>query len=67
MREDINLNASHHLKRRRTLIGELRHHLDRQADDSDDEEYLAEKVDRETALSSLARALLEEQGFIVDD
>ena len=67
MREDINLNASHHLKRRRTLIRELRHHLDRQANDSGDEEYLAEKVDRESALSSLARALLEEQGFIVDD
>lgn len=67
MREDINLNASHHLKRRRTLIRELRHHLDWKADDSDDEEYLAEKVDRETALSSLARALLEERGFTIED
>ena len=67
MREDINLNASHHLKRRRTLIRELQHHLDSQADDSDDEEYLAEKVDRETALSSLARALLEERGFVIED
>lgn len=67
MREDINLNASHHLKRRLTLIRELRHHLDRQADDSDDEDYLAERVDRETALSSLARVLLEERGFVVED
>lgn len=64
---DINLNASYHLKRRRRLLRELKYHLDRQADDSDDEEYLSEKVDREFALSSLARALLEERGFTIED
>ena len=64
---DVNLNASYHLKRRRRLLRELKYHLDRQADDSDDEEYLSEKVDREFALSSLARALLEERGFSIED
>ena len=64
---DINLNAPYHLKRRRRLLNELRYHLDRQADDFEDEEYLSEKVDRESALSSLARALLEERGFVIED
>ena len=64
---DIKLNASYHLKRRRRLLRDLRYHLDRQADDSDDEEYLSEKVDRASALSSLARSLLEERGFIIED
>ena len=64
---DISLNASFHLKKRRRLLRELKYHLDRQTDDSEDEEYLSEKVDRESALSSLARALLEERGFIIED
>ena len=63
---DINLNASYHLKGRRRLLGELRYYLDRQAGDSDDEDSLSEKVDRASAPSSLARALLEERGFIID-
>ena len=67
MYEDIGLNDSYHLKRRRRLLRELRHHLDRQADDSVDEDYLAEIVSRESALSSLARALLEERGFVIED
>ena len=41
---DIGLNASHHLKRRRPLLRELRYHLERQADDSVDEKYLVEIV-----------------------
>jgi len=64
---DINLKTPYHLKRRRRLLRDLGHHLDRQADDSDDEEYLSEKVNRESALSSLARALLEERGFTIED
>ena len=64
---DLNLNASFHLKKRRRLLRDLKYHLDRQTDDSEDEEYLSEKVDRESALSSLARALLEKRGFIIED
>ena len=64
---DINLNATYHLKRRRRLLRELKYHLDRQAGDSDEEVFFSEKVDRESALSSLARALLEERGFIIED
>ena len=67
MHEDIGLNASYHLKRRRRLLRELKYHLDRQEDDSVDEEYLAEIASRESALSSLARALLEERGFVIED
>ena len=59
---DIKLNASYHLKKRRRLLIELAYYLDGQAGDSDDGEYLSEKVDRASALSSLARALLEERG-----
>ena len=64
---DINLNASFHLKRRRRLLRDLRHYLGRQVDDSEEAEYLSEKVDRESGLSSLARALLDELGFEITD
>ena len=64
--EDMNLNDSYHLKRRIRFLNDLKFFLARQGDDFD-EDYLAEKVDRETALSSLARVLLEEQGFVVED
>ena len=53
MINDINLNASYHLKRRRRLLNELKFHLGRQIEDSEDGEYLSEKVDRDSALSSL--------------
>ena len=67
MINDINLNASYHLKRRRRLLNELKFHLGRQIEDSEDGEYLSEKVDRDSALSSLVRTLLKEHDYIIED
>ena len=68
MIEDLDLNATYHLEERRKVISLIRRTLLVSIEDSEEQqEFLVEVSDRASMLSSLARALLEERGFIVDD
>lgn len=63
---DVGLNDSFHLKRRMYWVKFLRHHINSQVDDTEDEqEFLGRIVERSSPLSSITRALMDEMGFDV--
>ena len=61
--DDLGLNDFHQLKARMDWLTAIRGGLS----DGANENYLAYIASRSTNLSSLARVLMEERGFIVDD
>ena len=66
--EDFGLNDFFHLKRRKTWLDALRHHLEHTGVDLDEEQdFLSRVVDRSSPLSSITRALLDEMGFEIED
>ena len=65
---DLALNASHHLRERTYILYSIRRSLLISIRDSDEEQaYLARIVDRTSPLSSIARTLLDELGFEVEE
>ena len=68
MINDLSLNAPHHINRREERILFVGHRLGEVIENSEEEQEFLEKItSRDFALSSFNRALLEEQGFIIDD
>lgn len=68
MRDDLDLNATYHLEERKKVISLIRRSLLVSIEGSEErQEFLIEVSARASMLSSLARALLEEQDFIIED
>ena len=68
MRDDLDLNASYHLRKRTRWLKAIRVLLNNQAEDSEaGQRFPDEAVDRGSALSGITRALLEERGFVIED
>lgn len=68
MINDLDLNASHHIKERTYMLILIERSLLSLTENSDaEQEYLSRVIDRTSPLSSIARAFLAERGFIIDD
>ena len=68
MIDDLGLNDFFHLKRRKTWLDALRHHLEDPAVDPENEQdFLGRAVERSSSLSSITRVLVDELGFDVED
>ena len=68
MIKDLSLNAPHHISQRKERILFVGHRLGEVIENSEEEQEFLEKITgRDFALSSFNRALLEKQGFIIDD
>ena len=68
MINDLSLNAPHHVNRRKGRILFVGRRLREVIENSEEEqEFLGRITGRDFALSSFNHALLEEQGFIIDD
>ncbi len=68
MIDDLNLNATHHLQMRLYSLDLIKSKLNDMIEDSHEgQAFLNSISDRDSLLSSLARALLEEHDFVIDD
>ncbi len=68
MIDNLNLNAPHHIKLREERLFLIEHEMEGLIENPEREQQFLDRItDRSFTLSSIARALLTERGFIIDD